>query len=382
MADAIALGLVGRLPATAAAAQALGTGYAGRVQAVQQYLAAIDPLAYASARRLPANVSAFVPSWGANVADFGGISGAGYVTDQQSRTYSVIGNTAGGALTNTYRRDGLTGTWSTVATTFPTAPQAGLVNRLVADSTGKLWGWSGSISASGGTAFLTYTTAAGWSTLAQNTSAPNYYLNASLAIDGQDRIYVIAGSSVGAIVTGRYTPLTNTWESLAAEPSTSTGRYDAGAVFDAASNSILVLGGGKVVNSTNVTDDRVTAYSITAGTWSARASMPASRHNGVTVQDARGRVYVLTGHAGNPGQNATSTAYRYTVSTNTWETLASSSITRGSAIGGRDAAGRLFVTGGNDGNVSTPTYRQGTETLTLEATYSPGTTKALAALIP
>lgn len=207
---------------------------------------------------------------------------------------------------------------------------------------------------------------------------------------------VAGGKTTGAAnAVVAITPTSSTW---AADPNVNGGRVGPG--FVSTPTGILYYGGGGGTNGTNAsnsaflyditgangndapsmisaraqfasaTDATAQAYAIggvsdqgtnlatverfnaTSNSWTTLTAMPASRSGAGAAFDGTGSIYVVGGSATVSGTSGTNTLYKYTVSTNTWTTLAALPINI------RDAAvvfapdGKLDVIGGISNGVT------------------------------
>jgi N-acetylneuraminic acid mutarotase len=149
------------------------------------------------------------------------------------------------------------------------------------------------------------------------------------------KFYALGGSdSVGNVTAevDAYDPSTNTWSVVASLPE--TGQCDLGAVTG--SDGRIYAIGGMTFNCNSEPGwmglNNVDAYSPASNTWTSVAKLPSDHHYAgrssfaVTV-GSDGRIYVIGGTEGSdccgPGNRETATALRYTISTNTWASIAS-----------------------------------------------------------
>ncbi len=125
-------------------------------------------------------------------------------------------------------------------------------------------------------------------------------------------------------------------------PSLSTARMQFATATDATSQAYAI--GGVSSRGTNLAS--VERYNATSNAWTTVASLPAALSGESAAFDGTGSIYVVGGSPTVNGTTGTNTLYKYTVSTNTWSTLASLplNIRDAAAVFGPD--GKLDVIGG------------------------------------
>ncbi len=155
------------------------------------------------------------------------------------------------------------------------------------------------------------------------------------AVAYDDRIYAIAGESAQGVtgLTERYSPPTNSWETLAAKPVPVTNV------------SAAVIGGRIYVPGGQLASGQITstveAYSPRDNRWQTLAPLPAAVSAYATVA-FEGQLYVFGGW---DGQVYRANVYRYDPDTDRWTELRPMPMARGYA-GAAAAAGRIYVIGG------------------------------------
>ncbi len=181
------------------------------------------------------------------------------------------------------------------------------------------------------------------------------------AVTGTDgRIYAFGGAANNGALIGSaeaYSPKTNKWTLLAPLPTA----VRAMAAVAGPDGRIYVLGGW---NGTQVVST-VQAYSPTTNKWAIVAPMPTPREWLAGVRDRLGRIYAIGGDTGFSNTVELATAEMYTVTTNTWTTVAPMPTGRGGLAGARGPDGQLYLLGGIDNST-------GGETNVAEA-YNPTT---------
>lgn len=191
---------------------------------------------------------------------------------------------------------------------------------------------------------LVATAADAISTVAPLTTARTQH-TAALLPDG--RVLVTGGNSIGngswPDGTGIYPaqifdPATGTWSS-AATPSVAR-KHATSTVLP--NGKVLILGGLIYYPPSWMGNGDGTIYNPATNTWSATASMSFFRYDHVATLLQDGRVLVVGGSGGGPGQSTT----LYNPTTNTWSNTGSTALYYN---GGHSATllpdGRVFVTG-------------------------------------
>ncbi|MDD1749041.1 MAG: LuxR C-terminal-related transcriptional regulator [Methanothrix sp.] len=170
-----------------------------------------------------------------------------------------------------------------------------------------------------------------WQALADMSTARSGL--AAVAYD--DHIYAIAGESAQG-VTGlaeRYSPPTNSWETLAAKPVPVTD------VSAAVIGGRIYVPGGQLASGQMTTT--VEAYSPRDNRWQTLAPLPAPV-SAYAMVAFEGQLYVFGGW---DGKVYRANVYRYDPQTDTWTELTPMPTARGNA-GAAAAGGRIYVIGG------------------------------------
>lgn len=193
-------------------------------------------------------------------------------------------------------------------------------------------------------AVIGYSTTDNSSALA-SMSVPRSFLG--YAPDRDGNAYAIGGLDVhGQALASveRYNMDANSWAAIAAMP---TARYDFPAVFDR-TNRIFIFGGR--TNAASGTEiSSVLRYSVTGNSWSTMAAMPIAVAASAATWGPDGKIYVVGGVSSGITTNLVQVynpaANSWTVSTPLPEGLSLATI-------GMDTLGRLVVMGGagEDGN--------------------------------
>lgn len=176
-----------------------------------------------------------------------------------------------------------------------------------------------------------------WAPIAPMNSEPRSGLGA--AVDAAGRIYAIGGgNSSGPFLTDveRYTPATNTWESL---PGLSTNRSTV-ATATGPDGRIYALGGYACCYPVLASAE---AFNPVTNAWSPIASMPTPRayHAAAT---ANGRIYVFGGTDGVTSYGATVDSYD--PATNTWTGRAPMPVGRYAPAATTGSDGKIYLLGG------------------------------------
>jgi N-acetylneuraminic acid mutarotase len=189
----------------------------------------------------------------------------------------------------------------------------------------------------------------------------------AVAVNGT--VVVAGGSTTGsatAVVQGTVT--SSTWATLPG--SINTGRVGAG--FVAASNGLLLYGGGIGINGTTASSNAL-LYQISGYNSHSVASLSTARMQLAAATDANGQAYAIGG-VSNSGANL-ATVERYNASSNSWPLLAAMPASRSGAAAAFDGSGAIYVAGGSD----TANGTTGTTTL-YKYTVATNQWTALAAL--
>ncbi|MEX2188661.1 MAG: putative Ig domain-containing protein [Pirellulales bacterium] len=176
---------------------------------------------------------------------------------------------------------------------------------------------------------------------ASNMSTPRTQL--AFADDDQGRAYAIGGLNEEGLVLSsaeRYDSATDVWSAIAALPSPRVGATAATDIL----GHIYVFGGGPSNSAASVTS---TAYRYTVATnsWSAIAAMPTAVRNAVAVTGPNGKIYVLGGRAAG-GVTDTVQSYDYVHGTWTVETHLPEPLSFAAAT--TDELGRIVLIGGRN----------------------------------
>ncbi len=126
--------------------------------------------------------------------------------------------------------------------------------------------------------------------------------------------------------------------------------------------TLLAIGGRDIVligGSTSLAT--VLAYDLMTDTWSPRASMSTLRQRAGGVVGSDGKVYVAGGDDGELGAHTWKSTERYDPATDNWTTIASLSSERDGVALGVGADGNVYAIGG-----STSSYIPRTEVATVE----------------
>jgi N-acetylneuraminic acid mutarotase len=178
-----------------------------------------------------------------------------------------------------------------------------------------------------------------WSTVAPMPTA-RVGLAAASGPDG--RIYAIGGFGIsGPLNTVEaYTPSTNTWNTVAPMP-TARGFLAATTGPD---GRIYALGGMNFSASGGILDT-VEAYTLSTNTWSTVAPMPTARHRLAAATGPDGRIYAIGGFDINGPLN---TVEAYAPSTNAWSTARPMMTARGGLAVPASSGGGIYAIGGNN----------------------------------
>lgn len=143
---------------------------------------------------------------------------------------------------------------------------------------------------------------------------------------------------------------------------------DVGAVFNN-EGYIYVTGG---VNQGGTPVNTARRYSITNDTWTTLATLPSARVSHAMGVDGSHRVYVI---GGTINSNTINTVLRYNVSTNTWESVASLNVSRRDFSAVTDSNGNIYAVGGTGvGGIALNTierYNPSNNTWTILSTTIP-----------
>lgn len=341
-----------------------GPKYLQRVRALRSYLAATDPVSFAAGQQLTMDLVRLNPAWSLSITPAPAHrSGAAFCSDAVGNIYSINGRQSGTPVQSGLLRDATTGAWSSIA--MPPFTSTALL-RAVCDSTGRVFVWVGTSAPDAAASIYCYDPSSNaWSLWWTGVGAPNYCADAAVCIDATDRIYIIGGSAAGAQPsTGRFTIASRAWEAITAEP-TSTRRC-AGAVFDPTTKTVVVVGGLVTGSGTTTATAVTTRFGVDSGQWTIGAAMPTAGAYFAYGRDARNRV-IVAGGSSTDGTATSSGCYRYTASTDGWETLPAAS-TRSNPQGGTDAAGRFLMWGGDDSHTY---YYTTLDALVPESNYGP-----------
>ena len=166
----------------------------------------------------------------------------------------------------------------------------------------------------------------------------------AFATDG-NQPYAIGGLGNGNAVLSsveRYNVAQDSWSNVAPLPQ---GRFAFAAVDDGAGH-IFTFGGATVNNSTSVSST-VYRYTVATNSWQTMAPMLTATRDSAAVMGSDGRIYVLGGSSGN---STLATVQSYDPAANTWRTETNLPAPLSQAAAVTDALGRIEVIGGYDLN--------------------------------
>jgi hypothetical protein len=172
-------------------------------------------------------------------------------------------------------------------------------------------------------------------------SVPRAYLG--YTADAAGNAYAIGGlDAAGQPLASaeRYSPDANTWTGIAPLP---TPRYDFPAVFNNA--NLIYVFGGRTNTSSGTEIASVLRYSVTANTWTSLAPMPIPVAGSAAAYAVDGKFYVVGGVSGGVTLNV---VQAYTPGSDSW--VLSTPLPEGLSASamGVDSLGRLIVMGGRD----------------------------------
>ena len=191
---------------------------------------------------------------------------------------------------------------------------------------------------------INYSPSDGSTTLA-SMSVPRSYLG--YAPDRNGNAYAIGGLDDGGNPLASaevYNQDTSAWSPIASLPA---ARYNFPAVFDR--TNFIYIFGGYTDTVSGVESPNVLRYSVSKNTWTSLAAMPVATAGSTAALGADGKIYVVGGlSSGVP----TNTVQVYNAAADSWtlSTPLPESLT-GSTMG-TDSLGRLVVMGGSDTNGS------------------------------
>jgi hypothetical protein len=208
-----------------------------------------------------------------------------------------------------------------------------------------------------------YSTVSGQWTLMSPPSSPSARDTAAMAFDPvNNNLIVFCGYTQSPAVyvneTWRYSVVSGTWTQLApGGTALSTSTFQQGAVYVAASGTILTWGGSKSGTRTN----EMWEYNVEGNSWKKIAyggTGPSARwDHQMCYQTASGALWVMGGNTGS--ENAETWKYNYTT-TNTWTQFASAPVTIARGLAFCDELGYMNVITGlinNNGGYFTNMYR-------------------------
>jgi hypothetical protein len=236
-------------------------------------------------------------------------------------------------------------------TTYAPMPSARWGNNTIGHN-GLLY----SISGNGSNANEVYDPATNtWSTLAPNPTSASYF--AISAWGG--RIYVMGGATASSVWLNTnqiYDIATNTWSSGAVMPTNCMG-----AVSVAYNGRIYLAGGwnGGLLNILQI-------YDIATNSWTAGAASPTSRNQG-----ASGLIGSIMYVFGGFGSSPVNTLEAYNILTNTWQTRTGMNAARYIFAGASDGS-LLHAAGGFPPVSGYETYDPGTNLWTTRASLNQG----------
>jgi N-acetylneuraminic acid mutarotase len=231
---------------------------------------------------------------------------------------------------------GQVGVWSTKAV----VPSTLFYHSAVTDpTTGKIYLFSGNNTPS--TILATtnilriYDPANNTWTTGSNCPIASFGSSACLGTDG--KIYLTGGDSNSAKSNlYRYTPSTDTWETLATN---SSGAWSAG--IACVSGKIYIFGGETFSGGTT----QLRIYTISTNTWSNGTSMPTARFMHKAVADSNGKIWIFGGSSGYG--STTNSVLKYDPLTNTYSSSGNSPFSL-NFIGATMAVdNNIYVNGGN-----------------------------------
>jgi len=300
-------------------------------------------------------------------------------TSSDGRIYAIGGYDANGAsLATVEAYDSKANGWTAVAS-LPTARDA-LAAVTAAD--GRVYAIGGESSPSNGvTTVDVYDPHTNAWTAAAAMATARWGLTAATGSDGS--IYV-AGGCTGTPcdpahflnTVEAYNPSTNTWRTVAPMP---TSRVYAQAV-STTDGHIIVLGGCcKVTGASGAAlTETVEEYTISTNTWGTVAALPAPRFSFAAVTGHDGRIYAIGGTEIRNSNNPQATVDAYTISSNSWSGVTPMPTARGALAAATGPDGRIFAIGGR-------TSSSGSKAVilnTVEALTLPGITPAAPATQP
>lgn len=127
------------------------------------------------------------------------------------------------------------------------------------------------------------------------------------AIDG--KMYIFGGTGGRSPTLIRYTPGTDTWETLAEPPAIQSSLYAEGAV---AGGRLYILGGGKLY-----------CYNPGTNTWTTKAAFPGRAIAGTTIFGIDNLLYVWGGYYNSSYTYSLNDLYSYDFDTDKWTALTS-----------------------------------------------------------
>jgi hypothetical protein len=90
-----------------------------------------------------------------------------------------------------------------------------------------------------------------------------------------------------------------------------------------------------------------------SGTWSAIASLPAARYNFPAVFDGTNSIYIFGGYTDTTSGTESASVLRYSLSQNSWTSLASLPVPVAGSAAALGADGKIYVVGGVSGGATT-----------------------------
>ena len=155
---------------------------------------------------------------------------------------------------------------------------------------------------------------------------------------------------IGGPTLRRYTFSTGTWDEITGRIGANSTRIADGVGMCCAGNRLYVFGGGSTANTNTVL---ASAFDMDSGTWVQLADIPVGTYNARLVYDGMDKIYMQRYR----------TLYVYTISTNTWNQLASPDVGPTSSSSGLAGfaycAGALYLIhngGMRKYNISTNTW--------------------------
>ena len=119
-------------------------------------------------------------------------------------------------------------------------------------------------------------------------------------------------------------------------------------------NQPYAIGG---LGSGNSVLSSVERYSSAQDSWATVASLPQGRFAFAAVDDGAGHIFTFGGATANSASSVSSTVYRYTVATNSWQTMTAMPIATRDSAAVLASNGRIYVLGGSSGSATIATVQ-------------------------